>query len=193
MPGQASGHGRTLLACYARAMLTRGQVAKRLGKSIATVRRMEGNELHPARDERGVLRFSAEEVERLVSSRDGEGQGAVTLARRSSWLDDELASRDEKTIEEVVVGEQGDNEQARDFDDRVRRAAAEMVRRESAHREHIEAERRRKQHEREVSELLVVQTEFLSLLETCSPREREVLLDDPELADILDELLEVEG
>jgi hypothetical protein len=28
-------------------MLTRASVAKRLGRSIATVRRMEGNELHP--------------------------------------------------------------------------------------------------------------------------------------------------
>ena len=65
MPGQALAHGQTQLGCYPKVMLTRGQVARRLGKSIATVRRMEGNQLHPARDAHGVLRFAAEDVERL--------------------------------------------------------------------------------------------------------------------------------
>ena len=44
-------------------MLTRSQVARRLGKSIATVRRMEGNELNPWKDDAGIHRFDPEEVE----------------------------------------------------------------------------------------------------------------------------------
>ena len=47
-------------------MVTRAGVAKRLGLSIASVRRMEGRELHPWTDERGVHQFDASEVEQLV-------------------------------------------------------------------------------------------------------------------------------
>ncbi len=49
-------------------MLTRSAVAKRLGKSIATVRRMEGVELHPVRDERGVNLFDPAEVEQVAQA-----------------------------------------------------------------------------------------------------------------------------
>ena len=44
-------------------MVTRAGVAKRLGLSIASVRRMEGRELHPWR---GVHQFDASEVEQLA-------------------------------------------------------------------------------------------------------------------------------
>lgn len=47
-------------------MLTRSGVARRLGKGIATVRRMEGIELHPVKDARGVHRFDRAEVERVA-------------------------------------------------------------------------------------------------------------------------------
>lgn len=50
-------------------MLTRSQVAHRLGKSIATVRRMEGELLFPVVDGQGVHRFDAEEVELLGEER----------------------------------------------------------------------------------------------------------------------------
>jgi hypothetical protein len=46
-------------------MLTRTQVARRLGKSIATVRRLEGRALHPARGEHDVRLFDISEVDRL--------------------------------------------------------------------------------------------------------------------------------
>lgn len=52
-------------------MLTRAGVAKRLGRSVATVRRMEGIELHPWVDERGVHQFDAGEVD-AVKARDAE-------------------------------------------------------------------------------------------------------------------------
>jgi hypothetical protein len=69
-------------------MLTRAQVAKRLGKSIATVRRMEGTALHPWRDEAGVHRFHPSEVDDV---RQTPSETAV-LRSRSEWF------------EEIVVG-----------------------------------------------------------------------------------------
>jgi len=56
--------------------MTRRQVAKRLGKSLATVRRLEGNRLHPVRDVRGVHHFDPDEVEALAQD---VLDGAVTL------------------------------------------------------------------------------------------------------------------
>jgi len=50
-------------------MLTRSQVAKRLGRSIATVRRLEGSALHPIQDRDGVHRFSAREVDAVKHGR----------------------------------------------------------------------------------------------------------------------------
>jgi len=47
-------------------MLTRSQVAKRLGKSVATVRRIEGVLLAPVQDARGVYRFNANDVDDLA-------------------------------------------------------------------------------------------------------------------------------
>jgi hypothetical protein len=49
--------------------LTRQQVANRLRVSIATVRRMEGRELHPQKNDKGVWTFDASEVMRLAESR----------------------------------------------------------------------------------------------------------------------------
>jgi len=46
--------------------MTRKQVADRLGRSLATVRRLEGHLLHPRRDARGVHHFDRGEVERLA-------------------------------------------------------------------------------------------------------------------------------
>jgi len=48
------------------AVMTRKQVALRLGKSLATVRRIEGVLLHPTRDVRGVHHFDDGEVETLA-------------------------------------------------------------------------------------------------------------------------------
>lgn len=80
-------------------MLTRAQVAKRLGKSIATVRRLEGERLHPRRDAAGIHRFDAGEVARLASQLAIERGGRATSAgagdspqrtasckSRSGWL-----------------------------------------------------------------------------------------------------------
>ena len=52
-------------------MLTRSGVAKRLGKSIATVRRMEGVELHPTLGTDGVHLFEPGEVDDVANGRRG--------------------------------------------------------------------------------------------------------------------------
>lgn len=62
-------------------MLTRSQVARRLGKSIATVRRLEDRALHPVRGARGVRLFDEWEVDRL--KRDPE---RLTRYAQSPWF-----------------------------------------------------------------------------------------------------------
>jgi DNA-binding transcriptional MerR regulator len=54
------------------AALTRHDVAKRLGVSISTVRRLEGERLHPLIDGKGVRRFKASDVERLAKELEAE-------------------------------------------------------------------------------------------------------------------------
>ena len=54
------------------AALTRDDVAKRLGVSISTVRRLEGSRLHPLIDEKSVRRFKASDVERLAKELEAE-------------------------------------------------------------------------------------------------------------------------
>jgi hypothetical protein len=53
----------------AAAPLTRAQVAKQLGVSISSVRRMEGRELHPKRLPDGTHVFAEDEIAALVASR----------------------------------------------------------------------------------------------------------------------------
>ncbi|MGC4088728.1 MAG: hypothetical protein QM756_12685 [Polyangiaceae bacterium] len=66
-------------------MLTRSQVAGRLGKSIATVRRLEHVYLHPRRDAHGVHRFDPDEVERLATSLAHGKLGATGTPRSGDW------------------------------------------------------------------------------------------------------------
>ena len=64
-------------------MLTRAQVAERLGKSVATVRRLQlGGELNSRRDSRGVHLFEEWEVAELVE-RYSSGE-RITAARSGS-------------------------------------------------------------------------------------------------------------
>jgi hypothetical protein len=71
-------------------MLTRSQVAKRLGKSVATVRRIEGILLAPVQDARGVYRFNADDVDDLA--RD-IARGDVSLWEEIGAAADDGASR----------------------------------------------------------------------------------------------------
>jgi hypothetical protein len=66
-------------------VLTRRQVARRLGKSVATVRRIEGILLHPVQDWRGVYRFDVNDVESLVHDvAIGEVRLCVAMGSRLS-------------------------------------------------------------------------------------------------------------
>jgi DNA-binding transcriptional MerR regulator len=49
------------------ASLTRDDVAKRLGVSVSTVRRLEGSRLHPLITDKGVRRFKPADVEQLAA------------------------------------------------------------------------------------------------------------------------------
>jgi hypothetical protein len=65
--------------------LTRVQVAKRLGISTSSVRRLEWDQLHPAVDARGVHRFDPAEVDRVARphrSRIGGAPGRKKSPRR---------------------------------------------------------------------------------------------------------------
>ncbi|MCG8421048.1 MAG: hypothetical protein MJE77_24260 [Proteobacteria bacterium] len=61
--------------------LTRSQVADYLGVSVSTVRRMEGGELHPTTDERGVRHFDPEEVLKVAQSIQ-----SATVSQKGSGL-----------------------------------------------------------------------------------------------------------
>jgi hypothetical protein len=65
--------------------MTRTEVARYLGKSIATVRRAEGVHLHPRQDHRGVNRFAPAEVRALAQAiRRGEVRLAqITFGQRA--------------------------------------------------------------------------------------------------------------
>jgi hypothetical protein len=62
-------------------MLTRIQVARRLGKSLSTVRRLEGTQLHPQVDHAGVHRFDQTEVDQMAAKirQSGRSLGADEL------------------------------------------------------------------------------------------------------------------
>ena len=62
-------------------VMTRKQVADRLGRSIATVRRLEVTLLHPHRDARGVHHFDRNEVEQLARDLNS---GRISLGRNQA-------------------------------------------------------------------------------------------------------------
>lgn len=74
-------------------MLTRAGVARRLGRSIATVRRMEGHDLHPTIGVNGVHWFYEDEVDCVLEQREArcssgpwgwsEGQRRVKVRRNA--------------------------------------------------------------------------------------------------------------
>ena len=68
--------------------LTRSQVARRLGKSVATVRRLERSVLQPKRGRAGTWLFDPDAVERLARSpKLAAGRG------RSKWFEQRLATK----------------------------------------------------------------------------------------------------
>jgi hypothetical protein len=104
-------------------MLTRSQVAKRLDRSVATVRKMEGRVLHPTRNERGVWLFDEADVEEVA--RDVEVSGRALTADH-----DEVSaapwptSEDVEEREPVTTPDRSEFEQAQR---RIREHRAELA------------------------------------------------------------------
>lgn len=68
--------GRRPLPAEAGSM-TRGQVARRLGVALASVRRLEGTRLHPRQGADGAWLFDPDEVESVAAARAQERSGYV--------------------------------------------------------------------------------------------------------------------
>lgn len=99
--------------------LTRAEVALRLRKSIATVRRLECRVLFPVKDGRGVLRFDEIEVERARSNPE-----SVAMFAQSAWLKETQRERerDAPKVSPVLEGGSITGRQALGGDDDVRLA-----------------------------------------------------------------------
>jgi hypothetical protein len=159
-------------------MMTRGQVAKRIGKSIATVRRLEGSKLHPTRDANGFLRFDPNEVDRVAR--------ALRQPRRrplpSSFLPDASLDDDREDPEDIA-------HRARMMKAEAEAEAAAQERRMARFRVEQEQELREAARLRGLQEQATRQlTDLSRMIESCSPREMRVLARDPELVSLLDAL-----
>jgi hypothetical protein len=157
-------------------MLTRAQVAKRLGKSIATVRRLEGDRIHPRRDEAGINRFHPAEVDRLAAdlrlarrrgTRDVEPAPIRSRpGHRSTWAKTAAFSAASPNARSVDVDE-SEHEDSPSQVTQVSSLAArigELERRSSAH------ERARTRQEWDV-ECAAIAEEVFAMVASCSARE----------------------
>jgi hypothetical protein len=95
-------------ACYSPGMLTRSQVAKRLGRSIATVRKMEGRALHPVQNERGVWLFDDDEVDDIAQAvaASGRALSCDDDAEPTPWDGDQDSQSDRTSRADVFEFEQ---------------------------------------------------------------------------------------
>ena len=74
-------------------MLTRSQVARRLGRSVSTVRKMEGRVLHPTIGARGVRIFDFDEVEEVAERIRATGRALERAPRGAGFSRDDPARR----------------------------------------------------------------------------------------------------
>jgi hypothetical protein len=161
-------------------------VAKRLGKSIATVRRMEGVELHPMRDTRGVNRFDPDEVERLAQAERSGSRATHSRSYRIANL--ERLHRRSEGVEEQLAPDVSGQELKRQQENTGGQQAVERARQAEAGRE--AEERRRRELEAENAALRAVfLKEIVEWIESLSPRQVTAL--DDEGFDELIELLDV--
>ena len=134
--------------------MTRQQVAKRLRKSLATVRRLEGVRLHPIQDGRGVHRFDPAEVEALAKDIE---QGNVEL-----WQELRATLDDRSHVDECV--------NCVDLEQRLRAMRDQFEVQRGNHRRELatlqaEHERRIAKHEAEAGALVAQVSELLASLE----------------------------
>lgn len=145
-------------------MLTRAGVAKRLGKSIATIRRMEGVELHPVRDEHGVYRFDPDEVDRVGSPPNGEPSNAARMDEFLRWQQDRR--EDSSPRQPATPLELNGLAEMRQLAEQMRRDA-EIATRERQHAESLRAfeQRRRAEEDTDWEEFREQLEEFVGLLD----------------------------
>jgi hypothetical protein len=127
------------------------------------------------------MRFEPEEVERVARQAQA-GEGAAAMRR--PWIDREIGEAESDTEEEAV-----DDARRQQFEERVRRAAAELARKELARRDLEQAEQKRVEQQRQAAETRAAYAEIASLLAACTERDLATLADDPEFMRIVDELL----
>jgi DNA-binding transcriptional MerR regulator len=107
------------------AALTRDEVAKRLGVSISTVRRLEGARLHPLIDDKSVRRFKASDVERLAKELEAEQRSPrnaqQAVVRAAEMSKGELAAlvfeklEQRRSLSEIVIALRVPPEDMRDL------------------------------------------------------------------------------
>lgn len=88
--GQSNDEGQVAIG------LVRAEVAARLGRSIAAVRRLEGDRLYPIADSRGVWRFDPAEVDALAATmapRSARTSAPASEEARASARQGRLAAR----------------------------------------------------------------------------------------------------
>jgi hypothetical protein len=174
-------------------MLTRSQVAAILGKSVATVRRMEGVELHPKRNRAGVHLFDPDEVATLRAEQRTAGgiHGSNTYHRRS-WLNEPADVDQEASLPDGNAHAPLNVER---LDHLLRSARAEGAKEE---RERIESEQlRQRETERERDDcehaaaahaLTRVRAELVEFVSGLSGRDFRRLARDPEFIQLLEDL-----
>ena len=169
-------------------MLKRSHVAKRLGRSLATVRRLEGVELHPIIDGDGVHLFDEAEVDEVARrgrrgpSDDGSATSPTTHAP-SAWLKAELARRAREDGE--------DREHAARL--QAQRAELEALDRQRAEeRDRLQRIRENEERRGQIAaraHLDAIREDVALLLADASPRELRRIARDPGLMDDLERIL----
>jgi hypothetical protein len=118
MPGQV---------WYEHRMLTRSQVARRIGRSIATVRRMEGISLHPDHGPRGTRLFDPEEVEEVAERTAQTGRALDVDAEFMSPSTSSICARPVQSLAHFARQQDASTEVAR-LNQVVRQVKAEQHR-----------------------------------------------------------------
>jgi len=159
-----------------------------LGKSIASVRRMEGVELHPVRDERGVHRFDPVEVDQVAGlqadARLGHGGELEELRAELGELrqrEEERSQREwEQQAEQQRRGMQERERQREALWQTEQRRRAELVAENTHLREELAA----------AAELAAARSELRQTVESLSQRDLERMSDaeQEELAELLEQL-----
>lgn len=129
-----------------------------MGKSIATVRRIEGVLLHPRQDARGIRHFDPKAVEALVKD-VAEGTASLIPDLPSRWVSDHARRDDANECERCVVLSAGIEQLRTELDEQRRehRLAIERL--------HAEREREATTYEAEAKELVAQVEELLATID----------------------------